>query len=95
MVGDIVRHPQKWGSDVANHVTVALEDRISALTTKDPNKIRIYTQGLDGHCLRAYTYWSGLMPDIRQQMLAIEQAVEVVKVTYDDGSVEYLPKGSV
>lgn len=39
---DIVRHPQKWGSDLTNHITVALEDRISALTTKDPNKLKVY-----------------------------------------------------
>lgn len=40
--GDIVRHPWKHGSSFTNYVTVALEDRISALTTKDPNKLKIY-----------------------------------------------------
>ena len=43
MVDDIVRHPQKWGRGLANLVTVALEDRISALTTKDPNKLKVYS----------------------------------------------------
>jgi len=42
----------------------ALEDRISALTTKDPNKLKVYTDGYDGHCLRAYAYFGDLMPDI-------------------------------
>lgn len=42
----------------------SLEDRISALTTKDPNKLKVYTQGYDGHSLRAYSYWPHLMPDI-------------------------------
>lgn len=42
----------------------SLEDRISALTTKDPNKLKVYTDGFDGHCLRAYTYWPEKMPDI-------------------------------
>lgn len=42
----------------------SLEDRISALTTKDPNKIKVYTDGFDGHCLRAYTYFGDQMPDI-------------------------------
>lgn len=42
----------------------SLEDRISALTTKDPNKLKVYTDGFDGHCLRAYTYFSEDMPDI-------------------------------
>lgn len=35
----------------------SLEDRISALTTKDPNKLKVYTDGYDGHSLRAYTYY--------------------------------------
>jgi DNA polymerase-1 len=42
----------------------SLEDRISALQTKDPNKLKIYTDGYDGHCLRAYSYFSDQMPDI-------------------------------
>ncbi len=43
---------------------MSLEDRISALTTKDPEKLKVYTDGFDGHSLRAYTYWSEQMTDI-------------------------------
>ena len=42
----------------------SLEDKISALTTKDPNKLKVYTDGYDGHCLRAYSYFGKHMPDI-------------------------------
>ena len=42
----------------------SLEDRISALTTKDPEKLKVYTDGYDGHCLRAYAYFGDMMPDI-------------------------------
>ena len=42
----------------------SLEDRISALTTKDPNKLKVYIDGYDGHSLRAYAYYKDLMPDI-------------------------------
>lgn len=42
----------------------SLEDRISALTTKDPNKLKVYTDGYDGHSLRAYAYFPEQMPDI-------------------------------
>lgn len=42
----------------------ALEDRISALTTKDPNKLKVYIDGYDGHSLRAYAYYGEDMPDI-------------------------------
>lgn len=42
----------------------SLEDRISALTTKDTNKIKVYTDGYDGHSLRAHSYFGNQMPDI-------------------------------
>lgn len=35
----------------------SLEDYISALTTKDPNKLNVYLKGFDGHCLRAAYYF--------------------------------------
>ena len=43
---------------------MSLEDRINALLTKDPNKLRVYTDGYDGHSLRAYAYFGDQMPDI-------------------------------
>ena len=42
----------------------SLEDRISALTTKDPEKLKVYTDGYDGHSLRAFAYFGEQMPDI-------------------------------
>jgi len=42
----------------------SLEDKISALLTKDPNKLKVYTDGYDGHCLRAYSYFKNKMTDI-------------------------------
>lgn len=42
----------------------SLEDKISALTSKDPNKLKVYTDGYDGHSLRAYAYFGDKMPDI-------------------------------
>lgn len=42
----------------------SLEDMVSALTTRDKNKIKVYTDGYCGHCLRAYSYFGELMPDI-------------------------------
>lgn len=54
--------PNDWlfvGSDFAS-----LEDRVNALITKDSNKLKVYTDGYDGHSLRAYYYWKNQMPDI-------------------------------
>ena len=42
----------------------SLEDRISAVTTRDPMKLKVYTDGFDGHCLRALAYFGDEMPDI-------------------------------
>ena len=49
----------------------SLEDMISALTTKDPNKLKVYIEGYDGHCLRAYFYFKHLMPDITLDVKSI------------------------
>lgn len=50
----------------------SLEDKISAVTTRDPEKIKVYSDGYDGHCLRAQAYFGEHMPDIE---LAPETAV--------------------
>jgi DNA polymerase-1 len=42
----------------------ALEDKTGALLTGDPNRIKIYTEGFCGHCLRTQSYWPEKMPDI-------------------------------
>lgn len=42
----------------------SLEDYISALTTKDPNKLNVYIKGFDGHCLRAAYYFRDDLPQI-------------------------------
>lgn len=63
-----------------------VEDRISALTTRDPNKLKVYTEGYDSHCLRSYFYYQEQMPDIK---LATE-GTKVYKVTDDDGKVMYM-----
>ena len=62
MVKSCFQPPPGWmfcGVDFAS-----LEDRISALTTKDPNKLKVYTDGYDGHSLRAFAYFGKQMPDI-------------------------------
>lgn len=62
LVKECFRAPEGWlfcGLDFAS-----LEDRISALTTRDPNKLKVYEQGYDGHSLRAHSYFGERMPDI-------------------------------
>ena len=61
----------------------SLEDYISALTTKDKNKLRVYTDGYDGHCLRAFYYFRDQLPDIRQA----EEKERCFKVTTKKGVV--------
>ena len=42
----------------------ALESRIDALKTKDPNKLVVYTLGYDSHSWNAFGYWGDRMPDV-------------------------------
>lgn len=56
------KDPKGWLLVGADYFS--LEDRISALQTKDPQKLKIYTDGMDGHCSRAYYYFKDKMPDI-------------------------------
>lgn len=62
LIKSCFKAPPGWffcGIDFAS-----LEDRISALTTKDPNKLKVYTDGYDGHCLRAHAYFGDQMSGI-------------------------------
>ena len=62
----------------------SLEDRISALTTKDPQKLKVYTDHYDGHCLRAYSYFKDQMPDITEALKAEpEKEVEIINSIKD------------
>ena len=64
LIKSCFKAPKGWimvGADFAS-----LEDRINALLTKDPNKLKVYTDGYDGHALRAHYYWGNKMPDIEQ-----------------------------
>ena len=74
------------GSDFAS-----LEDRISALTTKDENKLKVYTSGADGHSLRAYYYFKKYMQDIKQ----VSPDTKCYKVEHDDGTIEYLTEEEI
>ena len=66
----------------------SLEDRISALTTKDPNKLKVYTDGYDGHSLRAYSYFGEHMPDIDpDSVVSINSIQEKYKEFRQDSKV--------
>jgi DNA polymerase-1 len=58
----------------------ALEAKISALTTKDPNKLKIYEDGYDSHCLMAYTYYGDEMPDIVDTV----ESINSIEILYPD-----------
>lgn len=74
----------------------SLEDRISALTTKDPNKLKVYTDGYDGHSLRAFAYFGSDMPLIRvsggKRSFRLNQGGETVLLL--EGDELELPDGS-
>jgi DNA polymerase-1 len=59
----------------------SLEDYVSALTTKDPNKLSVYERGFDGHCLRAAYYFREQCPEIQ---LDSPISVNSIKELYPD-----------
>lgn len=87
------RAPKGWlfvGADFSS-----LEDYISALITKDSNKLKVYLQKYDGHNLRAFTYFPDRMPSVKEKMeeLAIKQ--RFFKITLDNGDVEYVSESEL
>lgn len=58
----------------------SLEDYISALTTKDPNKLKVYLEGYDGHCLRAFSYFPEQLPGIINTV----ESINSIKKLYED-----------
>ena len=71
----------------------ALEMRINALLTKDPNKVQIYTAGLDSHSWNTLGYWPERMADIADAVHRASNPGKFLKVTYEDGSVNYFHEG--
>jgi DNA polymerase-1 len=58
----------------------ALESRINALLTKDINKLKVFTQGYDSHCINAFAYFKNQMPDIKDTLSDINS----IKKKYPD-----------
>lgn len=69
----------------------SLEDYVSALTTKDPMKLKVYTDGYCGHCLRAYSYFKNEAPEI-QQAVEGERCFKIISTT---GDIHYVKCGTL
>jgi len=59
----------------------SLEDMVSALITKDPNKLKVYIDGYNSHCLRAYYYFKDQMPDINESNV---NSINSIETKYPD-----------
>lgn len=78
LIKSCFKPPEGWlfgGADFNS-----LEDYISALTTKDPNKLKVYLDGYDGHSLRAYSYWPEKFTHIPNTV----QGINSIKKLHDD-----------
>ena len=74
LVKSCIVAPEGWlfaGADFS-----ALEERIGAILSKDPERIKVYTDGYDGHSLRAQTYFADQMPDITAALAKAETATK-------------------
>ena len=59
----------------------SLEDKANALVTRDPNKLKVYTDGYDGHCLRTYSYFTEQMIGIDPNSVA---SINSIKSLYPE-----------
>lgn len=87
LIKTIFLAPPGWlfvGADYSS-----LEDRISALTTKDPMKLKVYTDLFDGHCLRSYYYFGDQMPEMSAKMAKIGYPGKFYKITIDSKTEFY------
>ncbi|MDC0644058.1 DNA polymerase [Crocinitomicaceae bacterium] len=73
----IIRARKGWSFGGADYAS--LEDRINAILTNDKNKVKVYTDGYDGHSLRAYGFFKHLMPDIEDTV----QSINSISDKYD------------
>jgi DNA polymerase-1 len=74
LVKSCIVAPKGWlfaGADFS-----ALEERIGAILSNDPNRIKVYTDGYDGHSLRTHTYFTEQMPDITTALAKAETATK-------------------
>lgn len=71
------------GADFAS-----LEDRISALTTQDSQKLKVYVDGYDGHSVRAFKYWPERMPWIENT----KESINGLKNTDEGDALRSLSK---
>ena len=82
-IKQMVKAPKGWllvGADF-----LSLEDKISALLTRDPNKLKVYTDGYDGHSLRAFGYFRDEMPDIEDTVESINSIAKKYKHWRQEG----------
>lgn len=76
-IKQMVRAPKGWlfvGADFTS-----LEDKIITLLTRDPNRLKVYSDGYDGHSLRAFSYFRDQMPDIEDTLESINSIGEKYK----------------
>jgi DNA polymerase-1 len=71
----------------------ALEARINALLTNDPNKLEVYLSGLDSHSWNTLGYWPDKMPEIAAAVAKTALPGKYFKVTYDDNTVTCYHEG--
>lgn len=72
LVKGCFKSPDKWL--VASADFSALEERIGAILSKDPERIKVYTQGYDSHSLRTLKYFPSELGDLDQKIQRAESA---------------------
>jgi len=53
---------------------------IEALLSRDPNKMKVYTDGYDSHSLNSFAYFGSEMPDITNTV----ESINSIKTLYQN-----------
>lgn len=61
---------------VATYLEDNVEAKINAILTNDPNKIKVYSEGFDSHCLNAAFYYANQMKDVDLKDVASVNSVK-------------------
>lgn len=68
----------------------ALEDRLMANASQDPNKIAIFTSGIDGHCMNATAYFKDQMVDIIDKLEKVDTNTKFYQIELENEKIEYV-----
>ena len=74
------------GTEITHCIEYQVEDRVIANISNDPNKIAVFTEGLDGHSLAACYYFKEEIIELIGPYNDYKEASRKLKALVDEGN---------